>query len=78
MKQKRERKHNFIEVENEITYEGWIANKSRAKNLIHFRHFTIDVCLSGFGDLCQPQNLIFFCAYEVLKIIKMSCDTLTF
>ena len=28
-------------------------------------------CLFSFCDLCQPQNLISFCAYEVLKIIKM-------
>ena len=34
-------------------------------------------CLSGFGDLCKQQNLISFCAYEVLKIIKMSCNLLT-
>ena len=43
MKQKRERKHNFIEVENEITYTESIVNKSRAENLIPFRYFTIDV-----------------------------------
>ena len=36
-----------------------------------------ECCLFGFGDLCQPQNLIFFCVYEVLKIIKMRCNTLT-
>ena len=35
VKQKRERKHNFIEVENEITYVESIV--------IPFRHFTIDV-----------------------------------
>ena len=33
-------------------------------------------CLFGFGDSCQPQNLISFCAYEILKIIKMSCNVL--
>ena len=43
MKQKRERKHNSIEVENEITYRESIVNKSRAENLILFRHYTIDV-----------------------------------
>ena len=43
MKQKRERKHNFIEVENEITNGELIVNKSRAENLIPFRHFIIDV-----------------------------------
>ena len=43
MKQKQERKQNFIEIENEITYGESIVNKSRAKNLIFFRHFTIDV-----------------------------------
>ena len=43
MKQRRERKHNSIEVENEITYGELIVNKSRAENLILFRHYTIDV-----------------------------------
>ena len=43
MKQRRERKHNFIEIENEITYGESIVNKSRAENLIFFRHYTIDV-----------------------------------
>ena len=43
VKQKQERKHNFIEVKNEIIYAKSIVNKSRAENLIHFRHFTIDV-----------------------------------
>ena len=43
VKQKRERTHNFIEVENEITYGESIVNKSRTENLIIFRHFTIDV-----------------------------------
>ena len=52
MKQRQERKHNFIEVENEITYRESLVNKSRAENLISFRHHTIDVCLFGFGDLC--------------------------
>ena len=41
MKQRRERKHNFIEAENEITYGDLIVNKSRAENLIPFRHYTI-------------------------------------
>ena len=43
MKQKRERKHNFIEVKNEITYEESTINKSITENLIPFRHYTIDV-----------------------------------
>ena len=43
MKERRERKHNFIEVENEITHGKSIVNKSRAENLIPFRHYTIDV-----------------------------------
>ena len=43
MKQRRERKHNSIEVKNEITYGESIVNKSRAENLIIFRHYTIDV-----------------------------------
>ena len=43
MKHKRERRHNFIEVENKITYGESIVNKSRAENLIIFRHFTINV-----------------------------------
>ena len=43
MKQRQERKYNFIEVENKITYGESIVNKSRAKNLIPFLHLTIDV-----------------------------------
>ena len=43
VKHKRERKHNFIEVKNEITYGESIVTKSREENLISFRHFTIDV-----------------------------------
>ena len=43
MKQKREPKNNFIEVENKITYGESIINKSRAENLILFRHYTIDI-----------------------------------
>ena len=43
MKQRRERKHNSIEVENEITYGESIVNKSIAENLIPFHHYTIDV-----------------------------------
>ena len=38
MKQRRDRKHNFIEVENEITYGESIVNKLRAENQILFRH----------------------------------------
>ena len=36
MKQRSERKHNFIEVKNEITYGESKVNKSRAENLISF------------------------------------------
>ena len=43
MKQNVERKHNFIEVENDITYGESIVKKSRAKNLIPVCHFTINV-----------------------------------
>ena len=44
MKHKRERKHYFIEVENEITHGESTVNKSRAENIIPFRrHYTIDV-----------------------------------
>ena len=43
MKQRRERNHNSIEVENEITHGESIVKKSRAENLIPFRHYTIDV-----------------------------------
>ena len=64
MKHKRERRHNFIEVENKITYGESIVNKSRAENLIIFSSFYNQCCLSGFGDLCQPQNLVSFCAYK--------------
>ena len=59
MKQKREQRHNFIEVENEITYAELIVYKPRAKNLIPFRHYTIDVAYLIFGDLCKPKNLIY-------------------
>ena len=43
MKQRRERKHNSIEVENEITYGESIVNKLRVENLIPFRRYTINV-----------------------------------
>ena len=43
MKQIQELKHNFMEVENEITYAESIINKSRAENLIPFRPYIIDV-----------------------------------
>ena len=36
VKHKRERKHNFIEVENEITYGESILKKSREENIISF------------------------------------------
>ena len=58
MKQRRERKHNSIEVENKIIYGDSVANKSRAENLLHFRHYTIDVAYFGFVDLCQPLNFL--------------------
>ena len=48
MKQKRERKQNFIDVENEITYGESIVKKSRVVNLIPFRHFTISVAYLVF------------------------------
>ena len=48
MKQKRERKHRFIEVENEITFGESIVDKSREENLTPFRHFTIDVAYLVF------------------------------
>ena len=75
MKQRRERKQNSIEIENEITYGESIVNKLREENLIPFLHYTIDVFYLVLV-ICQPQNLISFCAYEVLKIIKMRCNTL--
>ena len=43
MKQRLERKYNFIEVKNKITYGESIVKKSRTKNLITVRHYTIDV-----------------------------------
>ena len=64
-------------MENEITYAELIVYKPRAKNRIPFRHYTIDVAYLIFGDLCKPKNLIYFCANEVLKIIKMNCNMLT-
>ena len=82
-KLKRNKTDHISEIETKTKtqfYSGrkWnrelIVNKSRKKNLAFFCYFTID----GFGDLCQQQNLISFCAYEVLKIIKMSCNTLIF
>ena len=48
MIQKQERKQNFIEVENEITYGKSIVNKSMAEYLIFFRHFTVDVAYLVF------------------------------
>ena len=48
VKQKRERKQNFIEVKSEINFEESIVDKSRAENLILFRHFTIDVAYLVF------------------------------
>ena len=77
MKQKRERKHNFIEVENEITY-GVNSKKIKSRKPNPLSSFHNRYCLSSFGDLCQPQNLISFCSYDVLKIIKMNCNALTF
>ena len=79
MKQRQERTH-FTEVKNEIIYRELIINKLTRENLILFCHSSLyNRCfLFSFGDLCQPQKLIYFCAYEILKIIKMSCNTLIF
>ena len=46
--QKREQKHNFIKVENKITYGDSIVNKPRAENLFPFRHFIINVAYLVF------------------------------
>ena len=76
MEQRREQKHDFIDVKNESL---WRVNskqiESRKPNPLSSLYNRW--CLFGFGDLCQPQNLISFCAYEVLKVIKMRCNTLT-
>ena len=42
-------------------------------------HFILQsMLLIWFWDLCQFQNLISFCAYGIIKIIKMSCNTVIF
>ena len=43
MQQRRERNHNFIEVENETNYGKSIVNKTKAENSISFRHYSMDV-----------------------------------
>ena len=78
MKEKRERKHNFIEVENEINYGESKVKKSRAENLISFCHFTIDVAYWFWWFVLAVKLNFFLCAYAVLKIIKMSSNTLNF
>ena len=70
MKQRRERSHNFIEVKNKITYGESIVKKSRAENFNSLSSLYNRCCLFNYNDLCQLQNLISFCTYEVLKIIK--------
>ena len=56
MKQKQERKHNFIEIENEITYGKSVVNKSRAENLIPFHHYTIDVAYLVLVICVNPKT----------------------
>ena len=75
MKQMRERNHNFIAVENEINYGESIVNKSKAENLILFRHYTINVAYLVLVIYVSRKNFPF--AYEILKIIKMRYNTLT-
>lgn len=63
-----ELKQNFIEVENEIAYRTRVNSKQIKDRKLNFFfcHFIIDVAY-----------LICFGAYEVFKIMKMSCNTLT-
>ena len=70
MKQRRDRKHNFIEVENKITYGESIVNQSN----LPFTLFYNRCCLSVFLFV-SAAKLIFY-TYEILKISKMSCNTL--
>ena len=52
--------------------------KSRGESIvISFRHFKIDVVYLILVICVSPKNLISFYAYEVFKIIKMSCNMLT-
>ena len=74
---KHKQKHNFIEVENKITYADSIVNKSREEKIIPFCHFTINVAYLVFV-IMSPAKLNFFYVYEIFKIIKKSCNTLTF
>ena len=53
MKQKRERKHNTIDVENEINYGESIVNKSRAEKPNPLSSLYNRCFLFVFGDLCQ-------------------------
>ena len=77
MKQRRERKHNYLDVENKTTYGRVNSNQIESRKPNPLSSLYHLCCLFGFGDLCQPQNLIFLCAYEVLRIIKMRCNMLT-
>ena len=52
MKQRRERKHNFIEIENEIIYGESIVNKVRVEKPNPLSLLYNRCCLFGFGDLC--------------------------
>ena len=61
MRQKRERKHNFIEVYNEITNRESIVNKSREEHLIPFCHFTIDVAYMVLVICVIRKIKIFVC-----------------
>ncbi|WZZ36809.1 hypothetical protein YC2023_020210 [Brassica napus] len=70
MKQRRERKHNFIEVENEITYGEPIANKSRAENLIPFRHYTIDVAYLVLPEVARLESAHSIVSYSEPTINK--------
>ena len=86
MKHKRQRKHNFIEVENEITYEESIVNKTRAEkrhllitemvHLIPFCHFTIDVSYTTILICVSAKLNILLCIWSP-EIIKMNFNTLT-
>ena len=52
--------------------------KSRGESIvISFRRFKIDVVYLILVICVSPKNLISFYAYEVFKIIKMSCNMLT-
>ena len=55
MQQRLERKHNFLEVSNEITYEKSIVNKPRAEKPNPLSSLFNRCCLFSFGDLYHPQ-----------------------